>query len=1515
MIKKVVAAVMSAVLILGTVTIGYAADQNHWAQPYLENLFNYGIMRGDISGSFEPDRPITRAEFVSMTNRAFGYDDYKGKNPFRDITGKEWYADDMAIAYYKGYLSGVGRNVADPDGELTREQAVSIICRNLKLETPLGEDLHFTDSRTFSTWSRGHIATSAERGYINGYTDGSFRPKNNITRGEAAKIFSDVVGKLINNNGNYTFGNVSGNVTIASTDVELSDTTIYGDLYITSGVGTGFVRLNNVSVMGETIINGGGESNAGDNSIDFDSCFINKLIIDGDKDKVVALSCSNESTIVKTIAKTDTYIEDFDETGSGFLDIEVSGEPGTTLTVSGDFDKISIMKPENRLVVGRGTVQNIVVDEDAIDSILELSRNSYVSELSIDANCTVTGTGDIGRAVINTQGVTVEGLPDDIIIRPGITATVNGRNMTSSDGEMASSQPRISAGYPKEYEMGPKTANLLFETNKAGTIYWAVTLEEDDEPSKDEIMKPKNVKRILKSGIVKMTDGNVETNLNVSGLSADEDYVISAVLEDERSDTSRIKTYEFTTLDNLIPNFGKGYPAVKSTTSTSATFRIMTDKDCSAYWSVLPRNYTAPTERQLKNDDIDGDKDSGSERGLKKNREETFTATGLNEKTNYDIYIVLTDGDNDSKISKISFMTSDTTPPEFAADYPKEDKKTEKSVDVRIKVNETATVYYVAVPKGSVFPPPVPPAIKPPALDSQAAKDAVKTGNNTVVNGRFSVKENTEGILKVNKLEAETMYDLYLMAEDASGNQSVVVKTSIKTTDMVPPTASLSFSDEINGEPKVTSDVSIVFSEEVWDRITLQPITMEDLKSHVSFYDMSERKEVLMDIDYSLAKIELDEEYMRTVITFPPEALNLNSGDSYQVELNQIVDTSNNRMKDKTRLPIFKTVSPQVEIRRTESPDDMDITFEISPESVKTADTTMFDMIFESDTTVEFDLFIKDENGEFVKVLNKRGYRPLIFENSAMTLHYMIDRMDERKEDYVFEKFNELTYREYGIRFTGIEGIAERGSWNKDIEISIKCVIGSKTVLSALAGNPINGFATALKNGASQVNFPLEFSVSASFTDTVIPEFVYETENADRQYPRLTNNEIGDTLIRPIIMTTKNAELYYLIAPKGTVSYDDDDIAKQKEFALLVMGGSIRPNGGVRGSYTVESAFVEYPLLIEGLTPETDYDLFMFLKGTPAEPSNVTHRVFRTAKVAPPIISVQVTSRGEDSVTLRIESNKNATVDWILLPSLSTDGWFNEDKTDLNPGNEEFIAGIIRNGKENEVYRPIDFGTTKVRYNRTENKYYTEVTVKGIERNVYYNFFAVAKTTLGSGETNVGDDSNIAFQREITPVDVTPPTIHVNTVINNGSKQSAGKPYSGTVMIEFSEEVLYLPGENLDPQPLTAEFFANSIRTSAQSKDDIFDVDDDLPPAPETTVALFDYTTAKNADGERYIKTITFRFKRVVHNVEIVFPYLICDKNRNIAGMLRLTFVDKETGTEGEGRKSSEFVGSFYMEN
>ena len=213
-----------------------------YTEPYMKRMEELGLLQGDADGDLRPGDPITRAEFVTIINRAFGYRS-AGGHPFRDVPGTAWYAEDVDIGYTEGYITGTSPTAFSPNLSITREEAAFILAKNLMMEPAVGENTSFADGRSISTWSRGMVSAAAENNLISGYPDGTFRPQKSITRGEAAVILLNAVGTPVSRPGTTTLGDVWGNVTITSSGVTLKDTVVAGNLYVTAGVELGDVVL------------------------------------------------------------------------------------------------------------------------------------------------------------------------------------------------------------------------------------------------------------------------------------------------------------------------------------------------------------------------------------------------------------------------------------------------------------------------------------------------------------------------------------------------------------------------------------------------------------------------------------------------------------------------------------------------------------------------------------------------------------------------------------------------------------------------------------------------------------------------------------------------------------------------------------------------------------------------------------------------------------------------------------------------------------------------------------------------------------------------------------------------------------------------------------------------------------------------------------------------------------------------------------------------------------------------
>ena len=213
------------------------------------------------AGKYEPERKVTRAEFMRYVNRAFHFTE-KASISYSDVQSNSWYYDTVRIAEKYGYINGTGKGRMNPEGYVTREQAAVILGRLYKADpgNVKPANLSFKDKTKVAAWSAGYVKAAVDKGIITGYKDNTFKPTKVITRAELAKILYYYLGTSLSTAGKaYTGSDLksdTANVTI-SESCTLSDATIDGDLYLTEGLASDAVQLNDVYVKGTIIVAGG----------------------------------------------------------------------------------------------------------------------------------------------------------------------------------------------------------------------------------------------------------------------------------------------------------------------------------------------------------------------------------------------------------------------------------------------------------------------------------------------------------------------------------------------------------------------------------------------------------------------------------------------------------------------------------------------------------------------------------------------------------------------------------------------------------------------------------------------------------------------------------------------------------------------------------------------------------------------------------------------------------------------------------------------------------------------------------------------------------------------------------------------------------------------------------------------------------------------------------------------------------------------------------------------------------
>lgn len=100
-----------------------------WFNNAVSTLSKAGIIAGYEDGSFRPNGYITRAEFATIAARFFDVT-YNGKDLFPDISG-HWAKDYINQAANKGFVNGYEDGTFKPDRNITRAEAVTLVNRTL----------------------------------------------------------------------------------------------------------------------------------------------------------------------------------------------------------------------------------------------------------------------------------------------------------------------------------------------------------------------------------------------------------------------------------------------------------------------------------------------------------------------------------------------------------------------------------------------------------------------------------------------------------------------------------------------------------------------------------------------------------------------------------------------------------------------------------------------------------------------------------------------------------------------------------------------------------------------------------------------------------------------------------------------------------------------------------------------------------------------------------------------------------------------------------------------------------------------------------------------------------------------------------------------------------------------------------------------------------------------------------------------------------------------------------------
>jgi hypothetical protein len=177
----------------------------NWSEEYVEKLASRLIVSGTTADTFSPNRSITRGEFASILARGLGLVAKNPNVPFTDVSSTQAFNKNSEIAAVveAGIVSGYKDGKFRPYQEINRGEAAIMISKALEY---YGADLvtlnkskkvsNFEDYRYIGASTRPHIEKVFQAGYINGYSDGTYKSTKDASRAEMSRILYDFLNSI-----------------------------------------------------------------------------------------------------------------------------------------------------------------------------------------------------------------------------------------------------------------------------------------------------------------------------------------------------------------------------------------------------------------------------------------------------------------------------------------------------------------------------------------------------------------------------------------------------------------------------------------------------------------------------------------------------------------------------------------------------------------------------------------------------------------------------------------------------------------------------------------------------------------------------------------------------------------------------------------------------------------------------------------------------------------------------------------------------------------------------------------------------------------------------------------------------------------------------------------------------------------------------------------------------------------------------------------------------------------------
>ncbi len=406
--KKLLPLALTAAMIVPSVPAMAAPSDiaGHWAESVITQWQSKGLIQGYGDGTFKPGNTITRAEFVTLMNNAKGFWS-EGSINFSDVKNGSWFYSAVARAVAAGYVKGYSDGSFKPGNTITRAEAAVMIANVARLSANEAGAYRFTDVGSIPAWARGSVGAVVAAGYMTGYPDGSFDANASISRAEAVSSLNRMLGGT-------AYQPTQPTTPTTDTTKTTSDDVVIEDKGTT---------LKNQTVDGNVTI----AKSVGNGDVTLRNVTIKgDLIVKGGGSNTVTLEDVDVRGKARLL-KEDVHLHLIGDTDIRKLLIDLAAHITQSSSYKDKIDEIILagdddlnkttridvpakqLRIENQadLILG-GDVEKLIVDEDAKGAEIKIKKYTTVKELNTDAKIKLTGGGRIDLLDVSASGVTFD---------------------------------------------------------------------------------------------------------------------------------------------------------------------------------------------------------------------------------------------------------------------------------------------------------------------------------------------------------------------------------------------------------------------------------------------------------------------------------------------------------------------------------------------------------------------------------------------------------------------------------------------------------------------------------------------------------------------------------------------------------------------------------------------------------------------------------------------------------------------------------------------------------------------------------------------------------------------------------------------------------------------------------------------------------------------------------------------------------------------------------------------------